>query len=157
MHHSLAYLESSLMLPYQAISLLKKLNKSAAKCFRVSAQFPLNILAVLDFRAPVLKQHVPLVCKLSVGRGLGGLWGACLQTCQRVGGRKTSQSILRSDRWVIAGVSAAPKKRAGYEAGTACAKAGDLQCVTSSVVSLIPLFAYALLSEPLKCFLSANP
>lgn len=57
------------------------------------------------------------------------------------------------------GVSAAQKqnRRAGYEAGTACATAGDLQCVTSSVVSLTPLFAYALLSEPLKCFPSANP
>lgn len=57
------------------------------------------------------------------------------------------------------GVNAAQKQQcgAGYEAGTACATAADLQCVTSSVGSLIPLFAFALLSEPLKCFPSANP
>jgi len=80
------------MLPCQVISLLKKLSKSAAKCFRVSAQSPLNILAVLDFQMPALKQRVALLCMASMGRRLGeletGHWGVRLQTCQLVSGRR---------------------------------------------------------------------
>lgn len=163
-HPYLAYWEGSLMLPYQAIFLLKKLNKPSAKCFRVSVQLPWHILVVLDFWVPALTQSVPLVCVISVSRGWGEFewecWGACLQTHQLVGGRNTSWSILRSDRWVIAGGG-----QCSSEAEMLCRVRG-WSCLCSSRWFATCnqqrwepdlLFVCALLAEPLKCFPSANP
>lgn len=148
-HHSLLYLESSLW-HYQAISLLKKLNKSTAKVFQSQSTVSTKPPDCAGVQSACSEAAASPFCVTPVGRGLGGRW--CMAADLSGGGRRVPK---HSQEWQVSycrGQCSPEAQTRRVWAGTAC----DLQCVTSSP-ELDPTLCHTLLSELLECFPLANP